>query len=32
MAKKTVSKLYLLNLNPIVSFMVVDDNLELTWT
>ena len=30
--KKTLSRLYLLKLNPLLSCMVVDDSLELTWT
>ena len=30
--KKTLSRLYLLKLNPVLSCMVADDNSELTWT
>ena len=30
--KKTLSKLYLLKLNPILTCIITDDNSELTWT
>ena len=30
--KKTLSRLYLLKLNPVLSCMVADDSSELTWT
>ena len=30
--KKTLSRLYLLKLNPVLSCMVANDSSELTWT